>query len=84
MWDQQPSPPQPCAERTAACLPKGFREWTAWGWFYFSDLDQLTPPAKLHLLFCGQVNLQVSLSDLEQSSWQPGVDQFRLLSQPGF
>lgn len=84
MWDQQSSSAQASAERTAACLPKGFRERTAWGRFYFSDLNQLTPPANLHLLFCGQVNLQVSLSDLEQSSWQPGVDLFRLLSQPGF
>lgn len=37
------SPPEPSAEQTVLCLPKGFREPVAWGRFYFSDLD--LPPA---------------------------------------
>lgn len=61
------SPPEPSAEQTVLCLPKGFREPVAWGRFYFSDLDLSLPqPAKLQPLFYRQVNLHVSLRDLEQ------------------
>lgn len=54
-----PALPSPLQSGPQRVCPRG-SERTAWGRFYFSDLDQLTPPAKLHLLFCGQVNLQVS------------------------